>query len=111
VSTFAVELSALSGPGLLTYLRAKPRLPFRYVSVHAPVKHQGLEDAALVQHLGGLPLWVRAIVAHFGSCEVGKRCANAYARTGNELVVAAGRQRQRPSSGTARRRSPNGSVR
>lgn len=58
VSTFAVELSALSGnelPGLLTYLRAKPRLPFHYVSVHAPVKHQGLEEPALVQQLGGLP--------------------------------------------------------
>ena len=67
VSTFAVELSALSGnelPGLLTDLRAKPRLPFRYVSVHAPVKHQGLDEPALVQQLGGLPLWVRSIVAH-----------------------------------------------
>ncbi|MGH2926590.1 MAG: DUF294 nucleotidyltransferase-like domain-containing protein [Solirubrobacteraceae bacterium] len=31
--------------------------------------------------------------------------------TGNEVVVAAGPQRQRPSSGTAKRRSPNGSVR
>ena len=67
VSTFAVELSALSGnelPGLLTYLRAKPRLPFRHVSLHAPVKHQGLDEPALVQQLGGLPLWVRSIVAH-----------------------------------------------
>ncbi len=67
VSTFAVELSALSGnelPGLLTYLRAQPRLPFRYVSVHAPVKRQGLDEPALVQQLSGLPLWVRSIVAH-----------------------------------------------
>ena len=43
-STFAVELSALSGDelaGLITYLLGKPSLPFRYVSVHAPVKHQG----------------------------------------------------------------------
>jgi len=67
VSTFAVELSALSGselPGLLAYLRAKPPLPFRYVSVHAPVKHQGLDEPALVQQLGGLPVWVRSIVAH-----------------------------------------------
>jgi hypothetical protein len=36
ISPFAVELSALSGdelPGLIAYLRAKPRMPFRYVSV------------------------------------------------------------------------------
>ena len=32
--------------GADTYLRNKPRLPFRYVSVHAPVKHQGLTSRA-----------------------------------------------------------------
>ena len=67
VSTFAVELSALSGdelPGLITYLRNKPRLPFRYVSVHAPVKHQGSDQPMLVQQLAELPVWVRSIVAH-----------------------------------------------
>ena len=67
VSTFAVELSALSGdelPGLITYLRNKPRLPFRYVSVHAPVKHQGSDEPMLVQQLAELPVWVRSIVAH-----------------------------------------------
>jgi xylose isomerase-like TIM barrel protein len=67
VSTFAVELSALSGdelPTLISYLLGKPRLPFRYVSVHAPVKHQGLQDPALVEQLTELPLWVRSIVAH-----------------------------------------------
>ncbi len=67
VSTFAVELSALSGdelPGLISYLLGKPRLPFRYVSVHAPVKHEGLEEPALVEQLTELPLWVRSIVAH-----------------------------------------------
>jgi hypothetical protein len=67
VSTFAVELSALSGdelPGLITYLRNKPRLPFRYVSVHAPVKHQGFDEPTLVQQLAELPVWVRSIVAH-----------------------------------------------
>jgi hypothetical protein len=61
VSTFAVELAALSGdelPGLISYLLGKPRLPFRYVSVHAPVKHQGLEEPALVEQLTELPLWV-----------------------------------------------------
>lgn len=67
ISTFAVELSALSGdelPGLIAYLRDNPPLPFRYVSVHAPVKRQALDDAALVQRLAELPLWIRSIVAH-----------------------------------------------
>jgi hypothetical protein len=43
VSSHAVELWALSEPelaGLMGYLAAKPRLPFRYVSVHAPVKNR-----------------------------------------------------------------------
>lgn len=86
VSTFAVELSALSGsemPGLLAYLRAKPRLPFRYVSVHAPVKHQDLDDPALVQQLSGLPLWVRSIVAHPDSIVK----PNAYRALGTRLVL------------------------
>lgn len=67
VSTYAVELSALSEdelPGLIEYLAAKPRLPFRYVSVHAPVKDRVLDDAASARRLGGLPLWVRSIVTH-----------------------------------------------
>ena len=66
-STFAVELSALSGDelaGLITYLLGKPSLPFRYVSVHAPVKHQGSDEPTLVQQLTELPVWVRSIVAH-----------------------------------------------
>jgi sugar phosphate isomerase/epimerase len=67
ISTFAVELSALSGeelPGLIAYLRTRPRMPFRYVSVHAPVKHRELDDAATVTMLADLPLWVRSVVAH-----------------------------------------------
>lgn len=67
VSSFAVELSALSGdelPGLISYLLRKPRLPFRYVSVHAPAKHQGLEEPTLVRQLAELPVWIRSIVAH-----------------------------------------------
>jgi hypothetical protein len=66
-STFAVELSALSEdelPGLIAYLAAAPRLPFRYVSVHAPVKNRKLNDAASAQALRELPLWVRSIVTH-----------------------------------------------
>jgi hypothetical protein len=67
VSTYAVELSALSGaelPGLIAYLASNPRLPFRYVSVHGPVKHRELDDAAVVQLVGQVPLWVRSIVTH-----------------------------------------------
>lgn len=67
ISTFAVELSALSGeelPGLVAYLRTRPRMPFRYVSVHAPVKHHELDESATVTMLAGLPLWVRSVVAH-----------------------------------------------
>ena len=67
VSTYAVELSALSEdelPGLIEYLAAKPRLSFRYVSVHAPVKHRVQDDAANARVLGELPLWVRSIVTH-----------------------------------------------
>ena len=67
VSSCAVELSALSGdelPGLLRYLLQKPRLPFRYVSVHAPVKHRGIDESELVQQLAEIPLSVRSIVAH-----------------------------------------------
>jgi hypothetical protein len=67
VSTYAVELSALSEdelPGLITYLAGKPRLPFRYVSVHAPVKNRELNDAEGARLLLQLPLWVRSIVTH-----------------------------------------------
>ena len=67
VSTYAVELSALSEEefaGLADYLAAKPRLPFRYASVHAPVKNRQLDDAESALVLGQLPLWVRSIVAH-----------------------------------------------
>jgi len=67
VSAYAAELSALSEdelPGLVEYLAAKPRLPFRYVSVHAPVKDRNLDDAASARVLSELPLWVRSIVTH-----------------------------------------------
>ena len=63
VSTFAVELSALSGnelPGLIAYLHAQPRMPFRYVSVHAPAKNSEPDEAGTIRMLAGLPLWVRS---------------------------------------------------
>jgi len=86
VSSFAVELSALSGdelPGLVRYLLRKPRLPFRYVSVHAPVKHQSLEESALVQQLAELPVWVRSIVTH----PDGISAAGAFRPLGTRLVL------------------------
>ena len=65
VSTIAVELSALSGdelPGLVSYLRSEPRLPFGYVSVHAPVKRiDTLRGHSLLHEL---PPRVRTIVVH-----------------------------------------------
>jgi sugar phosphate isomerase/epimerase len=64
ISTYAIELSALSGaelPGLIRYLRSGPRLPFRYVSVHAPAK---AFDGQNVSALGEIPMWLRSIVAH-----------------------------------------------
>ena len=39
-------------------------MPFRYVSVHAPVKNRELDEAATITMLAGLPLWVRSLVAH-----------------------------------------------
>ena len=67
VSSYAVELSALSEeelPGLVSYLTAKPRLPFSYVSVHGPVKNRALDDAQSAHLLNSLPAWVRSIVTH-----------------------------------------------
>ena len=49
VSTHAIELAALEAdelPPLLAFLADRPRLPFRHVSVHAPVKGvEALSDA------------------------------------------------------------------
>ena len=67
VSTFAIELSALSEgelPGLVAFLAERPRLPFHYLSVHAPTKQRTLPDARLVAELAQLPPHVDAIVVH-----------------------------------------------
>jgi hypothetical protein len=67
VSTFAVELSALSErelPGLLAFLAERPRLPFHYLSVHAPTKGLRLGEPALVELLASLPPHVDAVVVH-----------------------------------------------
>jgi hypothetical protein len=67
VSTYAVELSALAEdelPGLMDYLATRPPLPFRYISVHAPVKNRLLDESSRAHLLARLPLWVRSIVVH-----------------------------------------------
>ena len=48
-------------PGLLSYLDGRT-LPFRYVSVHAPVKGDRVYN--VLSQLATLPLWVRSIVTH-----------------------------------------------
>src|SRR4051812_46176083 len=67
VSTFAVELSALGErelPGLLAFLDGQPRLPFHYLSVHAPTKGRRLGERELAALLGRLPAHVDSIVVH-----------------------------------------------
>jgi hypothetical protein len=67
VSTFAVELSALGErelPGLLAFLAGRPRLPFHYLSVHAPTKGLRLPEPELVALLASLPPHVDAVVVH-----------------------------------------------
>jgi sugar phosphate isomerase/epimerase len=66
-SSLAAELTALSEdelPELIAYLDKAPRLPFHYVSVHAPSKERKTDDAGLVEMLLKLPSWVDAIVIH-----------------------------------------------
>ena len=86
VSSFAVELAALSEaelPGLQAFLDAGPSLPFRYLSVHAPVKHRAMPEDELVDRLASLPAWVDAIVVHPDTIEDPSR----YARLGSALVI------------------------
>jgi sugar phosphate isomerase/epimerase len=68
ISPHAVELAALDAaelPGLKRLLAERPRLPFRCVSVHAPVKGlAGSDDASRAAELARLPLGVRSIVVH-----------------------------------------------
>jgi hypothetical protein len=67
VSSVAAELSAISEPelpDLLDFLTTAPRLPFRYVSVHAPSKDRVLAEGDLVELLVRIPVWVDAIVLH-----------------------------------------------
>jgi hypothetical protein len=76
VSSFAVELAALDEaelPGLVTFLRARPPLPFRYLSVHAPAKGRRMPEVELIELLAGLRGHVDAFVVHPDTLEVPKR--------------------------------------
>jgi hypothetical protein len=66
-SSIAIELSAISAeelPGLLAYLDGAPRLPFLFISVHAPSKGFIEDEARLVEELCRVPAWVDTIVIH-----------------------------------------------
>lgn len=66
-SPFAVELSALAEAELqplVEHLSARPRLPFRYLSVHGPSKGRMREEAELVAQLVALASWCDGIVMH-----------------------------------------------
>src|SRR5687767_8644579 len=67
ISTFAAELAALDEaelPGVEAYLTARPALPFRYLSLHAPSKGRVLPEPELIERLCALLGCVDAIVVH-----------------------------------------------
>jgi hypothetical protein len=66
-SSMAIELSAVSAselPGLLAFLHSAPRLPFLFVSVHAPVKGFDGDEEARIEALCAVPQWIDTIVIH-----------------------------------------------
>ena len=86
VSSFAVELAALSEPELgplIDYLDTLPALPFRYLSVHAPSKQRAMSEQEFVDALAELPAFVDAIVIHPDQIED----PAPYRRLGARLVV------------------------
>lgn len=67
VSAHAVELAAHDVAelgGLVAFLDRRPRMPFRHLSVHAPVKGALGTDAERVAALQALPIGIRTIIAH-----------------------------------------------
>jgi xylose isomerase-like TIM barrel protein len=85
-STFATELAALSEPelrGLRDFLVHADPLPFRYLSVHAPVKHLQAHEEEMISWLLALPPEVRAIVTHPDTMDD----PTSYRPLGNRLVV------------------------
>ena len=86
VSTFAAELAALDErelPGVEAYLRTRPALPFRYLSLHAPSKGRALPEEELVGRLAALRDCVDAIVVHPDTI----RDVSAWATLGGALVL------------------------
>lgn len=86
VSSMAVELSAVSAselPGLLRYLHSAPRLPFLFVSVHAPSKGLNGNEPAQIEALCAVPTWVDAIVVHPDTISD----ATLYRRLGRRLAI------------------------
>jgi hypothetical protein len=85
-STFAAELAALSEPEfgeLSDFLGDAHSLPFRYLSVHAPVKQRVVTEPDLVSWLGALPSTVSSIVTHPDTIED----PTPYRSLGSRLVI------------------------
>jgi len=85
-SSFATELAALSEPelvGLQNFLGHIGPLPFRYLSVHAPVKHLEATEDEMIAWLQLMPAQVSAIVAHPDTIED----PSAYRGLGGRLVI------------------------
>ena len=86
VSTFAIELSALSEeelPSLIDFLSRVTWLPFRYISVHAPSKGMEMPEPELIGLLEELPRYVDAIVVHPDVIEEPRN----YRQLGRRLVI------------------------
>jgi hypothetical protein len=86
VSSFAVELSALSErelPGLLAFLAGRPRMPFHYLSVHGPTKGLRCPEDELVGLLAMLPPYVDGVVVHPDTI----RDPTAWAPLGHRLLL------------------------
>jgi hypothetical protein len=72
VTTFAVELSALSEQWLKplqAFLASRPSMPFRYVSVHGPAKDRRMDEADLVAALRELSGRADGVVMHPNTIE------------------------------------------
>jgi hypothetical protein len=67
VSPFAVELSALAEDeldSLVAYMDLRPKLPFRYLTIHGPSKARQLPEEKLVARLMRLAPQADAVVMH-----------------------------------------------
>ncbi len=85
-STFSAELAALSEPefvGLHNWLAHAAALPFRYLSVHAPVKELQAPEEQLVEWLVDLPGQIDSIVTHPDIIEN----FDLYREVGDRLVI------------------------